>query len=61
MTNDGSKIGGINDTPEDIGFLGYLYSKQPEEKIKERMDYFKDQAKQLMEIRKSGHLPDDKI
>jgi len=35
-------------------------SKVPKKKIKERMDYFKDQAKQLMEIRKSGPLPDDK-
>jgi len=25
------------------------------------MDYFKYQAKELMKIRKSGHLPDDKI
>ena len=61
LIKKGSKIGGINDTPEDIGFLGYLFSKLPEEKIKERMDYFKDQAKQLMKIRESGHLPDDKI
>jgi len=29
LTNNGSKIGGINETPEDIGFLGYLYSKLP--------------------------------
>jgi hypothetical protein len=40
---------------------GYLYSKLPEEKIKERMDYFKDQVKQLMEIRKSGNLSENKI
>jgi len=46
--------------PDNIGFLGYLNTKLPEEKIKERMDYFKDQAKQLMEIWKSGHLPADK-
>lgn len=32
-------------------------TKLPEEKIKERMDYFKDQAKQLVELRKSSHLP----
>ena len=52
---------GSNDTPDDIGFLGYLYSKLPREKMKIRMDYFKDQAKQLMKIRKSGHLPVDRI
>jgi hypothetical protein len=33
-------------------------TKLPEEKIKERMDYFKDQAKQLVEMRKSGHYPE---
>jgi len=41
--------------------LGYLNTKLPVEKIKERMDHFKDEAKQLIEIRKSGNLPDDKI
>jgi hypothetical protein len=61
VINNGSKIGGVYDVPENIGFLGYLYSKLPEDKIKERMDYFKDQANQLMGIRKSGHLPDNKI
>ena len=60
MTNGGSKIGGINDTPKNIGFLGYLYTKQPKKKIKERTDYFKDQARQLMELKKSGHLPENK-
>jgi len=60
VTNNGSRIGGINDTPDIIGFFGYLHSKQPEEKIKERMDHFKDQAKQLMRIRESGHPSDDK-
>ena len=57
VINDRIRIGGINDTPDDIGFLGYLYSKLPKKKIKERMDYFKDQAQQLMKIRKSGHRP----
>jgi len=60
VTNGGSKIVGINDTPENIGFVRYLYSKLPMEKIKMRMDYFKDQAKQLMKIRKSSHLPVDR-
>ena len=41
-----------------VGWVSHLHYL--EEKIKERMDYFKDQAKQLIEIRKSGHLPDDK-
>ena len=47
--------------PEDIGFLGYLYAKVPEEKIKERMDHFKELAQQLIIIRKSGHLRVKKI
>jgi hypothetical protein len=38
-----------------------FHGKLPEEEIKERMDYFRDQAKDLIEIRKSGHLPEDKI
>ncbi len=33
MIDNGSKIVGVYDVPEDIGFLGYLYSKLPEEKI----------------------------
>ena len=57
VINEGSKIGGVYDVPENIGFLGYLYTKLPEEKIKKRMDHFKEQAKQLMELRKSSHLP----
>jgi len=36
-------------------------SKLPKKKIWERMDYFKDQANQLMKIRKSGHRPARKI
>ncbi len=61
LVDDGTQIGGINETPDDIGFLGCLYTKQSRKKIKERMDYFKDQASQLMKIRTSGHLPDRKI
>ena len=61
VTDNGTRIGGINDTPDDTGFLGYLYSKLPKKKITERMDYFKDQANQLMKIRKSGHRPGKKI
>ena len=61
VANGGSKIGGINDTPDDIAFVGYLYAKVPRKKIKERMDYFKDQARQLMEIRKSGYRLAKKI
>ncbi len=61
VINDRIRIGGINDTPDDIGFLGYLYSKLPRKKIKERMDYFKDQANQLMKIRESGQLSNKKI
>jgi len=35
VINNESKIGGgINDTPEDIGFLGYLNTKLPEEENK---------------------------
>ncbi len=26
--NNGTKIGGINETPDGVGFLGYLYTKQ---------------------------------
>ncbi len=29
VINNGSRIGGINDTSEDIGFLGYLGTKLP--------------------------------
>jgi hypothetical protein len=58
--NGGNKIIGVYDVPENIAFLGYLNTKLPEEKIEERVDHFKDQAKQLMEIRRSGHLPVDR-
>ncbi len=61
VINDRIRIGGINDTPDDIGFLGYLFSKLPKKKLKERMDYFKDQARQLMKIRESGHRADKKV
>jgi len=37
-----------------------INTKLPEDKIKERMDHFKDQAKQWMEIKKSGRFSDDK-
>jgi len=60
VVDNGSKIVGVYDVPENIGFLGYLNTKLPEEKIKERMECFKNQARQLMEIRKSGHLPVDR-
>jgi hypothetical protein len=50
--NSGSKIIGVYDVPDNIAFLGYLNTKLPEEEIEERLDHFKDQAKQLMEIRK---------
>lgn len=59
--NGGNKIIGVYDVPENIGFLGYLNSKLPEEEIEDRLDHFKDQANQLMEIRRSGHLPVDRI
>jgi hypothetical protein len=58
LGRNGNNIDRVYYLPEDIGFLGYLNTKVPEEKIKERMDYFKDQARQLMEIRKFGHPPD---
>jgi len=61
LIDKGTDIGGVNDLPDNIGFVGYLNTALPEGKIKERMDHFKDQAKQLMEIRKSGRLPDDEI
>jgi len=32
LVNDGTKIGGINETLDDIGFLGYLYTKLPKKK-----------------------------
>jgi hypothetical protein len=38
-----------------------INTKLPEKNRKEQMDHFKDQAKDLMEIRKSDHLPDDGI
>ena len=57
VINNGSKIGGVYDVPENIGFWGYLYTKLPEKNRKEHMDHFKNQAKDLIEIRKSGHLP----
>ncbi len=61
VIDDGTKVGGINETPNDVGFLGYLYTKQPKKTIKERMDHFKDLAQQLMKIRESGRRPDKKI
>ena len=54
LIDKGTDIGGVNDLPDDIGFLGYLYSKLPREKIKMRMDCFKTQARQLIELRKSS-------
>jgi hypothetical protein len=61
LIDKGTDIGGVNDLPDNIGFVGYLNTALPEEEIKERMAYFRDQAKQLMEIRKAGHLPADRI
>jgi hypothetical protein len=45
VINEGSKIGGVYDTPENIGFGGYLYSKLPEKNRKGQMDNFKELAK----------------
>lgn len=56
VLNGGDKIGGVYEVPENIGFLGYLYSKLTEQRIKERMDHFIAQSKELMELRKSGHV-----
>ena len=39
-----------------VGIYGYLDRKLPEKDRKELMDCLKKQAKQLMELRKSGHL-----
>jgi hypothetical protein len=61
VINNGTRICGINDTPKGMGLVGYLYTKLPKKKIKERMDHFKEQAQQLMEIRKSGHRSGKKI
>ena len=61
LIDKGIDIGGVNDLPDNIGFVGYLNSTLPEEKIKEQMNYFRDQAKQLMEIRKSSHLSEDTV
>ncbi len=61
LIDKGTDIGGVNELPDSVGFLGYLNTTLPEEKIKEQMDYFRDQAKQLIEIRKNTHLSDDKI
>ena len=61
LAEKGSDIGGVYDLPEDIGFLGYLNTKLPEKNRKEQMDHFKKQAEDLMEIRRSGHLPDNRI
>jgi len=36
--------------------MGYLYTKLPEKRIRERMDYFKELANELIKIRKSGSL-----
>ncbi len=60
LIDKGTDIGGVNDLPDNIGFVGYLNTALPEEEIKERMDHFKDQVEQLMKIRKSGHLSEDK-
>ncbi|OGP88645.1 MAG: hypothetical protein A2157_16450 [Deltaproteobacteria bacterium RBG_16_47_11] len=54
LVEKGSDIGGVYDQPENIGFLGYLNTKLPEKNRKEQMDHFKDQAKDLMEIRSSS-------
>lgn len=61
LAEKGSDIGGVYDLPEDIGFLGYLNTKLPEKNRKEQMDHFKKQAEDLMGIRRSGHLPDNRI
>jgi hypothetical protein len=61
LVEKGIGIGGVYDLLENIGFLGYLNTRLPEKNRKEQMDRFKDQTKDLMGIRKSGHLPDNKI
>jgi len=61
LIDKGTDIGGVNDLPDNIRFVGYLNTALPEGKTKERMDYFKEEGKQLMEIRKSSRLPGKKI
>jgi hypothetical protein len=52
---------GIHDLHGNIGFLGYLNTRLPEKYRRQQMEYFKKEAEGLMKIRKSGHLPDNKI
>jgi len=66
MVANGGNIIGVFDLPQcagmrnlhgDFVFLGYLNSRFPEECRKEQMECFKKAAEELMEIRRSGHLP----
>jgi hypothetical protein len=64
MVANGSNIAGVYDLPQcagmrklhgNIAFLGYQNTKLPEKNRKEQMDHFKDQAKDLLEIRSSSN------
>ena len=48
---------GIQDLHGEIGFLGYLNTRLPEKGRGEQMEYFKKEAENLMEMRKSGRFP----
>ena len=41
----------------DIAFLGYQDTRLPEKCRMEQMEYLKKMAEELMELRRSGHLP----
>jgi hypothetical protein len=63
---NGCDITGVFDLPQcaamqklhgDIAFLGYQDTRLPEKCRREQTEYFKKAAEELMEIRRSGHLP----
>ncbi len=66
MAGNGGGITGVFDFPHcaamcrlhgDIVFMGYHNTRLPETCRREQMEYFKKAAEELMELRRSGHLP----
>lgn len=66
MAGNGGGITGVFDFPHcaamcrlhgDIVFMGYRNTRLPETWRREQMEYFKKAAEELMELRRSGHLP----
>jgi len=66
MVGNGGGITGVFDLPQcaamrelhgDIVFMDYHNTRLPEKCRREQMEHLKKAAEELMELRRSGHLP----